>query len=163
MNKDEAINWQKHCLRQLDRNIFGFIYTQIPCCIVGSVRGVLWLRKEHTRLKRQCIVWNNVFFLNKILVDISGPFKMDSAGYRYCLMVIDSLSMYVLLIPLKSVSAEAAASELYTHMFIKHGMCNTILLTDRGSAFRSVLVKAIAEIFKVKQVYGMTARPTTLA
>ena len=78
-------------------------------------------------------------------------------------MVIESLSMYVILIPLKSVSAEAVAAALYTHMFTKHGQCNTILLTDRGSAFRSALVKVIAEIFKVKQVFGMTARPTTLA
>ena len=71
--------------------------------------------------------------------------------------------MYVILIPLKSVSAEAVASVLYTHVFNKHGVCNTILLTDIGSAFRSALVKAIAEIFMVKQVFGMTARPTTLA
>ena len=48
-------------------------------------------------------------------------------------------------------------------MFHPHGVCNTILLTDRGSAFRSALVKAIAEIFTVKQVFGMTVRPTTLA
>ena len=42
-------------------------------------------------------------------------------------------------------------------------MGNTILLTDRGSAFRRVLVKAIAKIFKLKHVFGMTARPSTLA
>ena len=150
MNKDLAINRQKHCLRQLDRNIFGFIYTQIHCCIVGSVSGVLWLRKEHIRIKRHCIVWNYVVFYN-ILADISGPFKTDSEGYRYCLMVIESLSMYVILIPLKSGSAEAVASVLYTHVFTKHGVCNTILLTDRGSALRSAFVKAIVDIFKVNR------------
>ena len=104
-----------------------------------------------------------IFLVYKILADISDPFKTDSAGYRYCLMVIESLNMYVILIPLKSVAAEALASALCTHMFTKHGVCNTILLTDRGNAFRSALVKAIAEISKVKQVFGMTARPTTLA
>ena len=78
-------------------------------------------------------------------------------------MVIETLSTYVILIPLKSVAAKAVASALYTHVFIKHGVCNTILLTDRGSDFRSALIKAIAEIFKVKQVFGMTARRTTLA
>ena len=98
-----------------------------------------------------------------ILADISDPFKTDSEGYRYCLMVIESLSMYVILIPLKSGSAEAVASALYTHVFTKHAVCNTILLTDRGSTFTSALIKAIAEIFKFKQVFGMTARPTTLA
>ena len=77
-------------------------------------------------------------------------------------MVIKSLSMYVILIPLKSVSAEVA-SALYRHVFTKHGACNTILLTDRGVSSDSALIKAIAEIFKVKQVFGMTARPTTLA
>ena len=68
MNKDLAINRQKHCLRELDRNIFGFTYTQIHCCIVGSVRGVLWLRKEHTRIRRHCIVWNHVFLIKFLLI-----------------------------------------------------------------------------------------------
>ena len=53
-------------------------------------------------------------FFDKILADISGPFKCDSLGNKYCLMVIETLSMYVILIPLKSVSAEAVASALYT-------------------------------------------------
>ena len=102
-------------------------------------------------------------FRDKILADISGPFKTDSLGNRYCLIVIESLSMHVMLISLKSVSAEAVASALYTHVFTKHGVCNTILLTDRGSAFRSALVKAIADIFKVKPFFGMTARPSALS
>ena len=51
-------------------------------------------------------------FVYKILADISRPLKTDSAGYRYCLMVIESLSMYVILIPLKSVSASVVASAL---------------------------------------------------
>ena len=71
--------------------------------------------------------------------------------------------MYVILIPLKSVSAEAVISALYTHVFTKHGVRNTILLTDRGSAFRSALVKVVADIFKVKQVFHMTARPSILS
>ena len=70
------------------RHFFGFIYTQILCCIVGNVRSILWLRKEHTRIKRNCIVWNHVGFFYKILADISSPFKMNSAGNRYCLMVL---------------------------------------------------------------------------
>ena len=102
-------------------------------------------------------------FWDKILADISGQFKTDSLGNRYYLMVIESLSMYVILIPLKRVPAEAVASALYTHVFTKHRICNTILLTDRGSAFRSALVKVIADIFKVKYVFGMTARPSTLS
>ena len=100
---------------------------------------------------------------DKILADISGPFKTDSLGYRYCLLIIESLSMYVILISLRSVSAEAVASALYTQVFTKHGVCNTILLTDRGSVFRSALVKAVSDIFKGKQAFGMTARPANLS
>ena len=100
---------------------------------------------------------------DEILADISRPFKCDNLGNKYCLIVIETLSMYVILIPLKSVSAEAVASALYTHVFTKHGVCNTILLTDRESAFRSAVVKANAVIFTVKHIFGMTARPTTLS
>ena len=101
-------------------------------------------------------------FFDKIVADISGPYRCDSLGNKYCLVVIETLSIYVILIPLKSVSAEAVALALYTHVFTNHGVCNTILLTDRGSAFGSALVKAVAEILNVKHVFRMTARPTTL-
>ena len=102
-------------------------------------------------------------FRYKILADISEPFKTNSQGYQYCLMVIKSLSSCVVLIPSKSKSAEAVAMALHTHVFTKHGVCDTIDLTDRGSAFRTALVKAIAEIFKVKQIFGMTSRLTSLS
>ena len=49
--------------------------------------GILWLRKEHTRIKRHYIIRIHVFFLVKILADISGSFRTDSADYRYCLMI----------------------------------------------------------------------------
>ena len=122
-------------------------------------RGCLMAMKRTHPNKTPLHYLESCYFFDKILVDISGPFRCDSLGNKYCLMVIETLSI---LIPLKSVSAEAVASALYTHVFTKHGVCNTILLSDRGSAFRSALVKAIAEIFKVKQVFGMTTRPTIL-
>ena len=116
-------------------------------------------RTDRSRLHRleSCPCWD------AILADISGPFKSDSQGHRYCLMMIESLSSYAILISLKSISAVAVAMALYTHVFTEHGVCDTILLTDRGSAFRSALVKAIAETFKMKQIFGMTARRTSLS
>ena len=35
---------------------------------------------------------------DKILAGISGPFKCDSLDNKYCLMVIENLRMYVILI-----------------------------------------------------------------
>ena len=163
MSMVRATSVRKHYLKQLDKNISGLICTRIHCCITNYNRGCLTAKKR-THLSRTPLHCpESCDFFDKILADISGPFRGDSLGNRYCLMVIETLSMYVILIPLKSVSAETVASALYTHVFTKHGVCNTILLPDRGSTCRSAIVKAIAEIFKVKQVFGMTARPTTLA
>ena len=124
-------------------------------------RGCFMAKKRTHPNKTPLHCLESCDFFYKILADISGPLKCNSSGNKYCLMVIETLSIYVILIPLKSVSAEAVASTLYTHVFTKHGVCNIILL--RGNAFRSTLVKAIAEILKVKQVFGMTARSTTLS
>ena len=41
-------------------------------------------------------------FLYKILVNKSGPFKTDYAGYRYCLIVTE-FKYYIILIQVKSV------------------------------------------------------------
>ena len=46
-------------------------------------------KKGHIRIRRNCIALNRVIFY-KILADISGPFKCDSLGNKYCLMVIET-------------------------------------------------------------------------
>ena len=96
---------------------------------------------------------------DKILADISGPFRCDSLGNKYCLMVIETLSIYVILILLK-VSQQKRSLRRYTHMFSPNMEC-AIQYYSRIEGVH--LEAAIAEIFKVKQVFGMTARPTTLA
>ena len=133
--------------------------TQLYC---KQCRGCLMVKKRTHPNKTPLHSFESCEFWDKILADISGQFKTDSLGNRYCIMVTERLSKYAILISLKSVSAEAMASALYTHVFTKHGVRNTILM-DRGSAFRSALVKAIDDIFKVKQGFSMTARPSTLS
>ena len=134
---------------QLDKNIFGMIYTQIHSITVKGVEVVLWPKNQMHPNWTTLPSLASCVFGDKILADMSGPFKTDSQGHRYCVMVIESSSMHVILIPLKSVSTEAVASALYTYVVTKNGVCNTILLTDSGNPFRSALVKAIAEICMV--------------
>ena len=105
-----------------------------------------------------------VAFGEKLLVDISGPFCPSGDGnFGYVLMVTESVSMYIILVPLKSVSAESVAYALYHQVFTKISCTHTILLSDRGSSFCSTPVNTLCELFIVKQSFAMTARLTTIS
>jgi len=82
-----------------------------------------------------------------------------SGEYNYVLVVIDSFSLYPLLLPARTTSAEETADLLYNHLFMVYG-CRT-LLSDRGSAFRSKLVQHLCKLLGVKQIFTSPRRPQT--
>ena len=83
MNRVAAIKDQKLCLKQLDRNIFDLTYTQIHCKQCG---GCLMAKKRTHPNKTTLHSFESNEFWDKILADISGPFKADSLGNHYCLI-----------------------------------------------------------------------------
>ena len=85
-------------------------------------RGCLMPKKRTHPNKTPLHCLESCDFFDKILADISGPFRCDSLGNKYCLMVIETLSMYVILIPWK-VSQQKRSLRRYTHMFSPNMEC----------------------------------------
>ena len=80
-----------------------------------------------------------------------------SGLYNYVLVVIDSFSLFSILLPAKTTSAEETARLLYDNLFMVFG-CKT-LLSDRGAAFRSKLVQELCRLLGVKQVFTSARHP----
>jgi len=64
-----------------------------------------------------------------------------SKGYKYLLVLVDSLSLFSILLPAKTASAEKSADLFYHNLFMMFEA--RTLLSDRGSAFKSKLVKTL--------------------
>ena len=88
-----------------------------------------------------------------------GP-SPPSNGFRYLLVVIDSTSLFPEIYPTKTCDADETAKVLYEHVFCRYG-CPLSILTDRGASFRSSLISALCQLFKVKQIFTSSYHPQT--
>jgi len=82
-----------------------------------------------------------------------------SKGYKYALVAVDSLSLYSLILPAKTASATKTAKLLFDNLFMVYG--TRVLLSDRGSAFRSKLVQCLCALLGTKQLYTFSRHPQT--
>jgi len=80
-------------------------------------------------------------------------------GYNYVLLCIDSFSLWPVLLPARSTSAEETARLLFDHIFMVYGA--KTILSDRGAAFRSQLMTSLCKLLGVKQVYTSSRHPQT--
>jgi transposase InsO family protein len=86
-------------------------------------------------------------------MDFHGPL-VPSNGKRYILVLIDSTSMWVELIPVADTTAETAVRALYDNVIARFGVPKGLsVLTDNGSAFIAQLTKLFCKTFGIKQYF----------
>jgi len=77
--------------------------------------------------------------------------------YNYVLVCVESLSLWSVLLPAKTTSAEETARLLHDNIFMVYG-CRT-LISDRGALFRSKLVRSLCKMLGVSQVFTSSRHP----
>jgi len=80
-------------------------------------------------------------------------------GFNYVLVIIDSFSLWCILLPAKTTGAEETAQLLYHNLFMVYGA--RTILSDRGAAFRSTLVRELCKLLNVRNVYTSSRHPQT--
>ena len=88
--------------------------------------------------------------------------KTTPEGYRYLLLFVDSGSRWCEAVPTKRQDAEVVAKHLYETIVTRYGVPREIV-SDLGQQFRSKLVKALAELFDIKQLFTSPYHPQTNA
>ena len=88
-----------------------------------------------------------------ISVDIAGPIEPRSAsGYRYILSIVDMATRFPEAIPLKTITAEEVAEELFK-FYCRMGIPERIH-TDRGSQFTSDLMSKVNRMLAIKHTFS---------
>jgi len=90
-------------------------------------------------------------------LDLQGPFP-PSNGYKYLFTAICPFSKFGVCVPLRNKEASTVARALVDHVFLKWGLCFTIL-TDQGLEFEAELLKELCNILGVTRVRTSAYRP----
>lgn len=91
-------------------------------------------------------------------LDFGGPLPVSDSGYKYLLMIVESLSGYPEIIPVKDQTAKTAADCLYEYVFARHG-APKYLVSDRGAAFLSQVMGQLCSRFGVKRLFTSAYHP----
>ena len=81
--------------------------------------------------------------------DLVGPLEKSSEGFLYILTVIDSLTRFVITVPLRSKKAKEVADAFFRHVIVPHGTVKT-LITDSGLEFINGSFKTLADALKMR-------------
>jgi hypothetical protein len=74
-------------------------------------------------------------------MDFAGPFGKNVGGSfpKYCLVIVDHLSRYPILIPCKNTKAETVIQALKNRLYPEHGIPEVIILDQQSSFSGSVM------------------------
>jgi len=93
----------------------------------------------------------------KLALDLQGPFP-SSNGYKYILTVLCLFSKFGICLPLRNKEASTVAKALIEHVFLKYGLCHT-LLTDLGKEFQCELLDELTNVLGVTKLRTSGYRP----
>lgn len=86
----------------------------------------------------------------KIFIDHIGPLPLSLNRNKYILTIVDSFSMFCLMIPVRNIKAETTASVLNKHFFGPP----RYLFSDNVSHFKSVTVKNLCMGLGIQHIYN---------
>ena len=92
-------------------------------------------------------------------MDILELSKTDN-GYRYVLLMVDSLTRWMEAIPLKTQEATEVATVIYRDLICRYGAPRT-LVSDLGKCFLARVFQALSRLFQIKRHHTSAYHPQT--
>ena len=91
--------------------------------------------------------------------DLVGPLPVTPDGFRYLLVIVEGLSRFSELVPLKTQRADELAEQIYAHIFCRYGSPISIL-SDLGKNLTSRVMDCLCKTFKVKHLFTSSYNPS---
>ena len=88
--------------------------------------------------------------MERVCVDIVGPFPVSTNGNKYGLVVTDCFTKYVEIYPIPNQEAVTVATTLTKEFFSRYGV-PTLLHTDQGTQFESVVFQETCRLLGIKK------------
>ena len=98
--------------------------------------------------------------MERIHLDILGPFNVSESGNRYVLMMIDQFSKWIEMAALPEQSALLIAQKFVVHFIVTFG-CPLEVHTDQGRNFDGNLFKAMCDILEIAKTRTTPYHPSS--
>jgi len=97
--------------------------------------------------------------MQKVYVDLVGPFPSSQRGYRYLLTAICGFSQIKICVPIRDKVSRTVANVLMKHLYLVHGPPE-ILVHDQGGEFWSEAMKQLADLLEIQPTKITSHRPS---
>jgi transposase InsO family protein len=118
---------------------------------VSSCPGCQKMRHIKRQINVPTYVVTRINPLERIAIDIVGPLPESDDGNIYILVVIDSFSRYVELVPMRDRTAERVAKALLTWI-CRYG-CPAEILCDNAAEFTAEVVNDLCDMLQINQTF----------
>ncbi|XP_023205547.1 uncharacterized protein LOC106700194 [Xiphophorus maculatus] len=98
--------------------------------------------------------------MDRLHLDILGPFPISSSGNKYILVIMDQFTRWVEAFPVPDQGAETTARMLVNNFLARFG-APLELHTDQGRNFESVLFKKICQLFQISKTRTTPYHPAS--
>lgn len=98
--------------------------------------------------------------LEKVALDLTGPFPETERGNRYLLVIGDHFTKWTEAIPLPNITAVSVAQAFVEHFICRFGVPLEIL-TDQGRQFESELFRELCQYLEIDKTRTSPWRPQT--
>jgi len=99
---------------------------------------------------------------NLFSIDVLEMNTSSTQGSYHVLVIQDTFTRYIELIPLKTQTAREVAEKLYQHLVLRYGP-PTAVLTDNGGPFISQIFQALTKLYDISKNYGIPRSATSNA
>ncbi|CAG2217030.1 unnamed protein product [Mytilus edulis] len=96
----------------------------------------------------------------RVHMDILGPFRKSSGDYTHVLLIVDSFTKFMEILPMKQTGAKDVADLFYNQWICRYSAPDAIL-TDKGQNFMSNILKEVCNIFEIQKINTSSYRPQT--
>ena len=124
------------------------------CHVCGSYRH--GPRQKQGQLQRALA--NDV--MQKVHIDLVGPFCLSKRGYRYLLTVICCFTKYLICVPIRDKLSISVADALMRHVYLIYNPPE-ILVHDQGGEFWSEVMRQLATLLGIQPSKITSHRPSS--
>ena len=107
-------------------------------------------QNKKTNMKPKCALgqYHATSRLEKVHIDLLGPFPTSKLGNNYILSIIDQFTKWIEIVPVRTQTAEEVAQAVVDNFISRYG-CPFEIFTDQGKCFESALFSTLCETLNI--------------
>lgn len=117
-------------------------------------------KKPHIKSRAALKSYHAGFPMERVHLDILGPFNTSEAGNNYILMMIDQFTKWIEMAALPDQTALSVAHKFVTHFIVTFG-CPMEVHTDQGRNFDSNLFQALCDELQIAKTRTTPYHPSS--